>query len=466
MTGERERPPPWVGPHNVALLTDLYQLTMVQAYWKEGFGEDAVFSLHFRRLPTGRNHLLACGLDDALRCLENLRFDEAALDFIASRDEFEEGFVEWLRAFRFTGDVYAVPEGTPLFPYEPILEVEAPIAEGQLAETVLMNQIHLQTVLASKAARVVEAARGRRIVDFGLRRMHGLDAGLKAARAFHIAGVDATSNVLAGQVYGVPIAGTMAHSYIQAHDSEEEAFRRFVELYPEATLLVDTYDTASGVRKVARLARELGDACRIRGVRLDSGDLEALARESRAILDAAGLGEIGIFASGGLDEYEIRRLLEEGAPLDGFGVGTSMGISADAPSADLAFKLCDYGGRGRLKLSSGKGILPGRKQVFREDADDGAGRAVRDHLVREGEVAPGRPLLRKVMERGSRLPAGREELDALRRRAREELDRLPEEIQGIDPASSPFPVQISRALEEEQASVARRAEREEVLRSE
>src|SRR5918992_1460795 len=287
---------------DLALLTDLYQLTMVQAYWREHLHDEAVFSLFVRRLPPRRNFLLACGLDDALGYLESYRFTATDLDYLAGRPEFQRPFIEWLAGFRFQGEVRAVPEGTPVFANEPILEVIAPLPQAQLMETLVLNQVHLQTMLASKAARVVLAARGRTVVDFGMRRMHGTDAALKGARAFYVAGVAATSNVLAGQVYGIPIAGTMAHSYIQVHHSELEAFRGFSAVYPETVLLVDTYDTLEGVRRVIRLAGELGDGFRVRAVRLDSGDLAALAFESRALLDQAGLQRVEIFASGGLDE--------------------------------------------------------------------------------------------------------------------------------------------------------------------
>ena len=243
-----------------------YQLTMLQAYWREHMKAEAVFSLYFRRLPAHRNYVLACGLDDALRYLEGLHFDSGALAYLAGLGPFRDEFLRWLEGYRFRGDVYAVPEGTPVFPDVPLLEVVAPIAEAQLAETFLMNQIHLQTVLASKAARVVTAAAGRPVVDFGMRRMHGADAALKGARDFYLAGVAATSNVLAGRVYGIPIAGTMAHSYIEAHEAESEAFRAFSALYPDTILLVDTYDTLAGVRKVAALARELGGAFRVREI--------------------------------------------------------------------------------------------------------------------------------------------------------------------------------------------------------
>jgi nicotinate phosphoribosyltransferase len=323
---------------------------------------------------------------------------------------------------RFTGDVWAVPEGTPVFANEPLVEVEAPIAEAQLVEAFVMNQIHLQTVLASKAARVVEAAQGRQVVDFGLRRMHGIDAGLKAARAFHIAGVDTTSNVAAGQAYGLRLAGTLAHSYIQAHDDEYEAFRAFARLYPDTVLLVDTYDTLDGVRKVIDLARELGPAFRVSAMRLDSGDLGDLAIETRRMLDEAGLHHVGIFASGGLNEDEIARLAAMGARIDGFGVGTDMGVSRDAPALDIAYKLVEYAGQSRLKLSTGKVLLPGRKQIFRVDRD---GVADHDVLGRRDEDLVGRPLLQQVMAGGRRTAAGRVSLDEARVYAKRELKRLP-----------------------------------------
>jgi nicotinate phosphoribosyltransferase len=439
---------------DVALLTDQYELTMLQAYRAEGMHERAVFSLFVRSLPEQRNFLLACGLDAALAYLETLHFSPDALAHLASTGTFDAGFLKWLGGLRFTGDVWAVPEGTPVFGEEPLLEVEAPLPEAQLVESFLMNQIHAQTVLASKAVRVKTAAGPRTVVDFGLRRMHGADASLAAARAFHVAGVDATSNVLAGRVYGVPVAGTMAHSYVQAHDDELSAFRAFARAFPETILLVDTYDTLEGVRNVVRLARELGDGFRVRGVRLDSGDLGALARDARRILDEAGLRRVEIFASGGLDEREIARLVRSGAPIDGFGVGTAMGVSADAPSLDLAYKLTAYAGRGRTKLSPGKRILPGRKQVFRVEGEDG--RAAYDVLAGTGESLPGRPLLRKVMEGGRRLPAGVETLERARRRAREEAARLPERLRALDPADPPYRVRISDVLarDAERVSVA------------
>lgn len=447
-----------VGPENVALLTDLYQLTMLQAYWREKMFEEAVFSLFVRRLPRRRNFLLACGLSDALDYLETLRFEPAALEYLERQPQFSRDFVDWLSGLRFTGEVRAMPEGTPVFANEPILEVRAPLPEAQLVETVLMNQVHLQTVLASKAARVVLAAEGRTIVDFGLRRMHGTDAGLKSARAFYIAGVASTSNVLAGQVYGLPIAGTMAHSYIQAHHSELEAFRAFSSLYPETTLLVDTYDSLEGVHHVVRLSEELGDEFRVSAVRLDSGDLAELAFGARGILDEAGLREVKIFASGGLDELEIEGIVSQGAPIDAFGVGTGMGVSTDEPTLDIAYKLAAYEGSGRLKLSPGKPILPGPKQVWRVEE----GRtATRDVIGRADEDLPGRPLLEPVFRSGARLPAGRVDLEAARARAAKEIASLPPALRRTAAADPAYTVDVSRGLADFQREISRRVRMEE-----
>ncbi|MCF8139102.1 MAG: nicotinate phosphoribosyltransferase, partial [Desulfotignum sp.] len=260
------------GPNDSALFTDLYELTMLQAYFHENMNQEAVFSLFVRRLPPERNFLMACGLDTVLAYLENLTFTRDSLDYLRSLGQFSDSFLEWLGHFRFTGSVRAVPEGTPVFANEPILEITAPLPQAQIIETFVMNQIHLQTLLASKAWRVVTAAQGRTVVDFGARRMHGMDAALKAARAFHIAGVAATSNVLAGKLYDLPVTGTMAHSYIQSHDNEEKAFKAFLSSFPETVLLVDTYDTLAGIHKVISLADTLGTDFKVKGVRLDSGD--------------------------------------------------------------------------------------------------------------------------------------------------------------------------------------------------
>ncbi len=452
--GRPSAPSPWVDDANAALLTDLYELAMLQAYLAEGLVGTAVFELFVRALPTRRNFLLACGLDDALRYLERLSFSPEGLARLPALGGFTPELLDYLAGFRFTGDVRALPEGTPVFGGEPILEVSAPLPEAQLVETFLLNQVHFQTLAASKAARVVAAAGGRDVVDFGLRRMHGTDAGMKAARAFHVAGVAATSNVLAGSVYCIPVGGTMAHSYVQAHESEREAFRAFVAAHPETVLLVDTYDTLEGVRETVRLARELGDAFRVRAVRLDSGDLLALSRAARGLLDEAGLSRVEIFASGGLDEDAIARLVADGAPIDGFGVGSRLGVSADVPYLDCVYKLVEYRGKGRVKLSSEKATLPGRKQIFRlsrggEDVGDVLGLATEEagEVARErGGDLEARPLLELVMARGRRLPAGSGTLDQARQRARSELARLPARIRALEPADPTYSVSASARL--------------------
>lgn len=441
---------------------------MLQAYFAEGMHEQAVFDLFMRRLPDCRNYLIAAGLDDVLAYLETVRFDDDAIAYLHSLGKFSDDFLTWLREFRFTGDVYAVPEGTPIFANEPILEVVAPIAEAQLVETFLLNQIQHQTMMASKASRIVAAADGRNVVDFGLRRMHGTDAGVKAARAFHIAGVSATSNVFAGRAYNIPVSGTMAHSYIESHDDELEAFRAFAAIYPDTVLLVDTYDTIEGVKKVIELMKNPqspGMAIpgrshahpRISAIRLDSGDLGELAKQSRKLLDDAGLHDIGIFVSGGLDEYKIRDLLagdptSEGAPITGFGVGSAMGVSEDAPVLDSAYKLCGYAGEGRMKLSPNKSNLPGRKQLFR--VAEGTDNAY-DVIARHDESIDGRPLLAQVMKDGRRTAAGLDTLDVARNRAADELSRLPARLREFDPADPPYRVEISPQLQRDRSELAR-----------
>lgn len=443
---------PWIEDRTVALFVDLYELTMAQVYVAEDMHEDATFSLFVRKLPDRRNYLLACGLADVLTYLEALRFEPDSVEFLDSLGLFDTRFLDWLSTFRFSGEVNAVAEGTPVFANEPILEVTAPIAEAQLAETFIMNQVHLQTTLASKAARVVAAAQGRTVIDFGPRRMHGTDAAIKAARAFHVAGVDATSNVFASRVYDVKAAGTMAHSFVQAWDDETDAFRAFARQFPETVLLVDTYDTLRGVERICRLAAELGDDFKVRGIRLDSGDLADLAFRSRKILDDAGLCHVEIFASSSLDEDAIDEIVRAGAPITGFGVGTKMGVSADAPSLDIAYKLCAYAGKGRLKTSTGKPVLPGRKQVFRNERD---GVAVGDVIARADEDHAGRPLLEAVMKEGRRLVREIVSLDDARERARQETRRLPAALRGLAPAPEPYPVTVSDALRTDQERIAR-----------
>lgn len=410
-----------------ALLVDLYELTMAQSYLNEGMEGLATFSLFVRQLPPGRGYLVAAGLEDALGYLEQLEFAPDDLAYLEETGLFTQGLLHRLADLRFTGSVRAVPEGTICFANEPLLEVTAPIIEAQVVETILINELQLQTMIATKAARCASVAGGRSLVDFALRRTHGSDAGLKVARASFIGGFDATSNVLAGQRYGIPIAGTMAHSYVEAFPQEIEAFRAYARAYPDsAVLLVDTYDPMEGARRAAAVGAELAtQGHQLRGVRLDSGDLASQSRQVRAILDEAGLTESIVFASGALDEYAIERLLAEAASIDGFGVGTRLGVSDDAPHLDIAYKLVSYDGRPTLKLSADKTTWPGAKQAWRQETAQGPA----DWLGPATEPGPAGsvPLLQPFVGDGTRLK-GPEPLQATRARCHEGLSTLPAEV--------------------------------------
>lgn len=436
--------PGWVNDENAALLTDLYQLTMLQAYHREGLNGVAVFDMFVRRLRE-RNYLIACGLDTVLHYLETLRFSQEAIDYLSTLPQFKPEFLEWLSGFRFEGDVYAIPEGTPVFADEPIIQVVAPLPQAQLVETFILNQITYQTGIASKTSRVIYAAEGRLVVDFGLRRMQGTDAGMKSVRAGYIAGIEATSNVLAAQVYGLPPSGTMAHSYVEVHDLEEDAFVAFSELYAGTTLLVDTYDTLQAVRRTVALRKALGERFDVGAIRLDSGDMAELAKGARAILDEGGMEHVKIFASGSLDEFEIATMLARGAPIDAFGVGTKLGTLADRPYLDSAYKLAEYDGQARMKLSQHKSNLPGRKQINRFYEQ---GRMVRDVITAFDEPSDGTPLLECVMKSGRRTEAGKVTLDQARAHAREALSQLPDHLMTLDETDRPYPVEVSRRLHE------------------
>ena len=434
-----------MNPVRTPLLTDLYQLTMVQAYLDAGMTATAVFELFVRKLPPGRNFFVAAGLETVLRTLEDLRFDRDDLEWIRGCGLFRPGFADDLAELRFTGDVHAIPEGTVFFPNEPILRVTAPMPEAQLVESRLVNLVHYQVLAASKAARAVLAAGGKRLIDFGFRRAHGAEAGLLAARASWIAGFDGTATAAAAPLYGIPVFGTMAHSFVQAHASEAAAFEHFAEAFPaNAVLLIDTYDTVAAARQVATLAPRLAArGIGIRGVRLDSGDLDALSREVRRVLDEAGLDRTTIFASGNLDEYRVRALVAAGAPIDAFGIGTSLTTSADAPCLDAVYKLQEYAGVARRKRSAGKATWPGRKQVFRMVDRDGGW----DHdvVTIEHDIQPGTPLLDLVMADGRRLRPP-EPLAASRRRARDQLAALPARLRNLEDAAEPYGVEIAPAL--------------------
>jgi nicotinate phosphoribosyltransferase len=435
-------------PLTSPLLTDLYQLNMVQAYLDNGMSDTAVFEFFSRRLPKERRFLMAAGLEQALCFLETVRFGAEELDWLLRTSRFNRRFLDYAASFRFTGDVDAMAEGTVFFADEPILRVTAPIAEAQLVETRLINLLHLQSLIAGKAARMVLAAEGRTLIDFGLRRAHGAEAGLHAARAAYIAGFAGTASVLAGPAFGVPLYGTMAHSYVQAHADETEAFLSFARSRPsDLVLLIDTYDTEAGAERVVRLAPRLtAEGIRLRGVRLDSGDLADHARKVRAILDASGLKGVRIFASGGIDERKIARFVAEGAPIDGFGIGTSLVTSQDAPALDCAYKLQAYAGRPRRKRSESKATWPGAKQVFRRFDEDG--RMAGDVVSVATDRQPGEPLLAPVMRAGRRVCAP-PSLEEVRAHAAAELARLPEALRALEDVEAgaiPYPVEIAPAL--------------------
>ena len=432
---------------NLALLTDLYQLTMAQSYFRERKNGLATFSLFIRSYPPHRGYFIAAGLRDVIDYLESFSFDAAALDYLSSLNLWSDDFMHFLSDLRFTGDVWALPEGRIFFADEPILEVTAPIIEAQIVETFIINQINFQSLIATKAARCVAAAGGRVVVDFALRRTHGTDAGMKVARATFMAGFAGTSNVRAGKGYGIPPVGTMAHSFVCAFESEIEAFRAYAASFPNsAILLIDTYDTLQGARHAVQVAKEMAArGQRLRGVRLDSGDLASLAREVRRILDEAGLKEVQITGSGGLDEYDLARFSAANIPFDSYGVGTKVGVSADAPWADTAYKLVEYDGRPVLKLSTGKESWPGKKQVFRFDDDQGM--ISEDVIARRDEQISGAQALLEPVLQGGIIVGPLATLKEAKSLCRDGLERLPDPYRRIvDPAR--YPVKFSATLQE------------------
>ncbi|CAE6758164.1 MAG: nicotinate phosphoribosyltransferase [Nitrospira sp.] len=428
------------------LLTDLYELTMAQAYLAQEMTGIAVFEFFVRKLPSRRNFFMAAGLEQVLTYLETFHFAERDLDWLAQTGNFTPSTLAALRAMRFTGDVHAMPEGTVFFPHEPILRITAPLPQAQLVETRVMNLLNFQTMVASKACRSVMVAEGRPLIDFGLRRSHGAEAGLLAARASYLAGFAGTSNVLAGARFGMPTYGTMAHAFVQAHHDEAEAFLHIAQAQPRnVVLLIDTYDTEAAAEKVVALATSLkNQGISIHGVRLDSGDLADHAQKVRLILDRGGLTDTKILASGNLDEERVEALLKSGAPIDRFAVGTAMTTSADAPYLDCAYKLQEYAGRPCRKRSEGKATWPGRKQVYRRLGRDG--RLDGDLITIEGETRPGLPLLHPVMQNGRRL-APSPSIEKIRDHARLALAELPDTLRRLDQAA-PYDVRIAEALEQ------------------
>jgi nicotinate phosphoribosyltransferase len=436
LRSERARP-----PIPASLVTDLYELTMAAAYQAEGIEHEATFELYVRRLPAERRFLVAAGLDDALAGLEDLSFAAHEIEYLAGLDLFPAPFIDRLADLRFTGEVWGVAEGDLVFAGEPIVRVTAPLVEAQLVETFLLNAVASRTMLASKAARVAIACGERDFVDFSARRDHGVDAAMAAARGAWIAGAAGTSLVAAGQRWGIPLSGTMAHSFVMSFEDERDAFRAYARSFPQrAVLLIDTYDTVGGARHAAEVAHELSaEGVGISAVRLDSGDVGRLAVEVRAVLDEAGLGDVGILASGDLDEHRIADLLAAGAPIDAFGVGTQLGTSGDAPSLGAVYKLVDDALGPRMKLAEGKVTLPGRKQVWRLADRDVLG-------LHDEHVAGGRPLLGRAMAAGRRVEPP-EALSATRERCLAALAGLPAELRSLEPADDPvWPVEVSPGL--------------------
>ncbi len=430
-------------PTTSPLLTDLYQLNMIQAYLDRGDTKTAVFEFFVRKLPSRRGFLLAAGLEQALDFLENLRFTKEEIDWLARTGRFGHSLLNYLATFRFEGDVYAMPEGTAFFANEPTLRITASLPQAQLVETRLINLLHFQSLIAAKAARMVLAAPGKLLVDFGLRRAHGAEAGLLAARASYISGFAGTATLLADKLFGIPSFGTMAHSFVQAFDNESVAFENFARSRPDnLTLLIDTYDTEAAARKVVALAprlKALGIA--VRAVRLDSGDLIALSKNVRRILDDGGLADVAIFASGGLDEDSVAAMLQSGAPIDGFGLGTSLTTSSDVPALDCAYKLQEYAGLPRRKRSEGKATWPGRKQVWRRYAN---GRMSGDVISLEHDKQDGEPLIQPVMQNGRRIDRPTP-LAQIRERAARELAALPESLRRLEPGVV-YPVEVTETL--------------------
>jgi nicotinate phosphoribosyltransferase len=443
-----------------ALLTDLYQINMMQAYLDRGATDTAVFELFARNLPPRRGFLVAAGLEQALQFLETLQISAAEMEWLKSTGRFRPNLIDYLSSLRFTGDVHAMAEGSVFFANEPILRVTAPLPQAQFVESRLINIVHYQTLIAAKAARMMLAAPNKVLVDFGFRRAHGAEAGLMAARASYLTGFAGTATVLAGQEFGIPIYGTMAHSFIESFDDESEAFAAFAQSRPDnLVLLIDTYDVEAAARKVVALAPKLAQAgITIRSVRLDSGDLIALSRSVRAILDAGGLQAVTIFASGGLDEDDLAVFAKENAPIDGLGIGTAMTTSSDVPALDVVYKLQEYAGVARRKRSANKATWPGRKQVWRRYGADG--RMAGDILSLEApsqesaRKEDGEPLVRLVMRNGKRV-APAPSLEDIRRHSKREFERLPSPLQRLDRGAA-YPVEVAQVLRDLADEVDRR----------
>ncbi|WP_455367398.1 nicotinate phosphoribosyltransferase [[Eubacterium] cellulosolvens] len=418
---------------SLALATDLYELTMAQSYIEERKDKTAVFSLFVRRLKN-RNFLVCAGLETLLERIKNFRFTEEELQYLQSQG-FSQDFLSYLKGYRFSGNIYAIDEGRIIFENEPLIQVEASLPDAQIIETLVLNTMHLQTTIASKAARIYLAAEGRSIVDFGLRRAHGVEAGLYAARAAYIAGVRSTSNLMAGKAFNIPVVGTMAHSYVEIYDLEEKAFQSFAKSFPDnAVFLIDTYDTIESAKKVIQLSKK---GINSKAVRIDSGDLVQLSQRVRAILDESDLQNIKIIVSGGLDEYDLERLVKEKAPIDVFAVGTMLVTSADRPYLDMAYKLVEYDRKPKFKLSPGKVTFPYKRQVVRHYSEKGLMKG--DEIIRYGDKPTGEALVTEVIE-GTRMIYNSQSLDHKYETFLKDLTRLPESLKSLDESVYKYPV--------------------------
>ncbi|MEM1588535.1 MAG: nicotinate phosphoribosyltransferase [Candidatus Bathyarchaeia archaeon] len=422
---------------NTALSTDLYELTMAQSYLENGKTKPAVFSLFVRRLPKNRSFLVAAGLETLLKEIKNFKFKEEELKYLENLNIFSKNFLSYLESYKFSGDIYAINEGRIIFENEPLIQVEASLPEAQILETLIINIIHFQTLIASKAARSFIVSGGKRVIDFGFRRAHGIEAGVYAARAAYIAGIDSTSNLEAGKQFGIPVVGTMAHSYVMVFDFEEEAFKCFAKSFPKIPIfLIDTYDTLLAAKKIVKLAKE---GIKAIAVRIDSGDLINLSRKVREILDSAGLTDVKIIVSGGLDEYDIKRLMDEKAPVDTFAVGTKVVTSADQPYLDIAYKLVEYDGKPKSKLSPGKATFPYKRQVVRYYLQNGIMNY--DESVKFNEEVKGEKLVFKVVEKGEIIYPFKT-LKEIREVFLEDVKKLPENLKTLDSPTQKYKVVI------------------------
>jgi len=447
---------------NFSLLVDLYELTMAQCYFRYKKNTLATFDLFVRELPQNRSYLIAAGLEDILNYIRNFEFSNEDLAYLRERKIFSPDFLKFLSALKFSGDIWAMPEGTVFFPNEPVIRVTAPIIQAQLIESFLLNTVNLQAMIASKAHRVVQAAQGKAVYDFALRRTHGRDAGIKVARSAYIAGFAGTSNVLAGKIYKIPVAGTMAHSFVMSFKNELDSFFAYSRTFPAKTiLLVDTYDVKKAIRNAIRVGLDLKKrGFRLLGIRLDSGNIVVLSKLARKMLDAAGLTYVKIFASGNLDEFKIKDILKSGGCCDSFGVGTHMGSSVDAPALDAIYKLSEVSDENgeflpTMKLSKGKVTYPGRKQVFR--VRDKRGDFIRDILALEGERINGKPLLVKVVDKG-RLVYELPPLEKIRKYLRTNLVRFPLPLKEVT-VKYKYPVAVSPGIKKLIRELSRRLSR-------